>query len=92
MYLEGIEHYVDVLGFAILELAQNLYLMDGDIDCFVLRAGVDFVICGVDIDDLEGDNPVVLLIKTVQGFSMYAEFGNDNEVRAAIIENIATCE
>lgn len=63
MDLKGIEHDVYVLCLAILKLAQDLYLMYSILDGVILRSGIDFVVGGIHVDDLEGYNTVVLLIE-----------------------------
>lgn len=66
MYLKGIEDDVNVLGVGILQLLQHLDLMHGNLNTIVFLSSIDFVIVGVNIDDLQGDNSVFCLVKTIE--------------------------
>ena len=65
MNLESIEEGVDILGFAILELLQNLDLVNGDINGIIFGTSVGVIICSIDVDNLEGNNTVVHLIVAI---------------------------
>lgn len=52
MYLKGIEDDINVLGFGILKLLQHFNLMQGNLNTVVFLPSINFVVVGVNIDDL----------------------------------------
>ena len=67
MDLKSIEKGVDVFGLTIFELLQNTNLVQGLLDAVVFRNGIDLVVLGVDIDDFESNEAIML---DIHSFSM----------------------
>lgn len=63
MYLERINDSINIYGAAVLKLFQDPDLVQGDLNALILCQRIGLVVSGVDIDDFEGNDTIVDLIK-----------------------------
>lgn len=64
MYLERIKDSINIFGVAVLKLFQDPDLVQSDLNALILCQRIGFVVSGVDIDDFEGNDTIVDLIKS----------------------------